>query len=54
MRKWAPGVGAGLLLERAISRKAGDLVAAELGSAAQGGGKIGAVRGASMLVDTRA
>lgn len=33
MRKWAPGVGAGLFLERAISRKAVELTAAEVGEA---------------------
>lgn len=58
MRKWAPGVGAGLLLERAISRKAGDLTAAELGLPAGGAGAgaagmIGAARPLSMLVDAR-
>ncbi|GAB4815629.1 hypothetical protein N2152v2_008085 [Parachlorella kessleri] len=36
MRKWAPGVGAGLLLERAISRKAAEAAATSLGSSEAG------------------
>lgn len=50
MRKWAPGVGAGLFLERAISRKAAELTAAEVGA---GGGLAGTIP-ALRTVDARA
>ncbi len=50
MRKWAPGVGAGLFLERAISRKAADMTAAAVMGALDGGqGTIRAARPAGMV-----
>ena len=50
MRKWAPGVGAGLFLERAISRKAADMTAAAVaGALDRGHGTIPAARPAGMV-----
>jgi hypothetical protein len=52
MRKWAPGVGAGLFLERAVSRKAADMTATAVARGMDAGqGTIPAARPASMVVD---